>query len=201
MIRVQLEYACMVWSPTDSASINLLEGIQRTFTSKFARFREFDEVLGMPVTNATYKERLEVLNIQSLQRRRERYIILYMEKIKLGLVPNPGFHSTYNRCHKYKFTPKLNRKNGRYTFFVTGPKLYNSLPSSLRELDDVVQPGLKEFNAFKKKLDEHLDTIRDDPEATQDNSLLYALPKTPEELRRQRRLRKQEKARRENKKN
>ena len=47
-----------------------------------------------------------------------------MEKIKLGLVPSPGFDSTYNRCHKYKFTPKPNRKNGHYTFFVTGPKLF-----------------------------------------------------------------------------
>jgi hypothetical protein len=61
----------------------------------------------------------------------------------------------------------------------------------LRELDDAVDPGLKELEELKKNLDKHLDTIRDDPEAPQSNSLLHALLKTPAELRHQRKLRKQ----------
>ena len=59
LIRVQMEYACMVWSPTDSASIHLLEGIQRTFISKLARFWEFWEFLGCllrpPPTESAWK--------------------------------------------------------------------------------------------------------------------------------------------------
>ena len=47
LIRCKVEYACPIWSPTDSDNIHLLEGIQRTFTSKFQRFRTYDEELGI----------------------------------------------------------------------------------------------------------------------------------------------------------
>ena len=75
LIRSQVEYACPIWSPTDSANINKLEDIQRKFTSKFQRFREYDEELGMTICKTSYAERLKALKLHSLQRRRERYII------------------------------------------------------------------------------------------------------------------------------
>ena len=67
---------------TDSANINRLEDIQRKFTSKFQRFREFDNDLGMTICTTSYEERLKALKLHSLQRRRERYLIIYMFKIK-----------------------------------------------------------------------------------------------------------------------
>ena len=84
LIRSKLEYACPIWSPTDSTSINKLEEVQRKFTSKFQRFREYDEELGMWITNTSYPQRLRILKLYSLQRRRERYSIIYMHKIKSG---------------------------------------------------------------------------------------------------------------------
>ena len=95
LVRSQVEYACPIWSPTDSASIKKIEEIQRKFTSKFQRFRTYDEELGMTICNVTYEERLKALKLHSLQRRRERYLIMYMYKIKIGLVPNPGFEPDY----------------------------------------------------------------------------------------------------------
>ena len=171
LIRSQVQYACPIWSPTDSASINQLEHIQRKFTSKFQRFRRYDEELGMTVTNTTYAERLKALKLLSLQRRRERYTIIYMHKIKLGLVPNPGFKHDYRRCQKFKFEPKYDRKNGRFTFFVVGPRLYNSIPAELRELEDAIHPDASHVADFKGKLDKYLWTLPANP-GTQKNSLL-----------------------------
>ena len=55
----------------------MVEKVQRSFT-KF--------ISGM--TGLSYTERLTVLKLYSLQRRRERYIIIYVWKILEGLVPN-----------------------------------------------------------------------------------------------------------------
>ena len=67
----------MVASYGHHKHINLVEKIHRSFT----RF-----ISGM--TNLSYPERLTVLKLYSLQRRRERYIIIYVWKILEGLVPN-----------------------------------------------------------------------------------------------------------------
>ena len=56
-----------------------------------------------------------------------------------------------------------------------GPRLYNSIPPALRELDDNPQPGAKEVNDFKIDLDKYLNTLPDDP-GKQANSLLNVKP-------------------------
>ena len=66
-VRSKLEYGCPVWHTTKITDIQLVESLQRTFTSK---------VIGMQ--NLDYWQRLKKLKIQSLQRRRERYIIFLM---------------------------------------------------------------------------------------------------------------------------
>ena len=172
LIRSQVEYACPIWSPTDSASINLLENIQRKFTSKFQRFREFDPQLGMTVCTTSYIDRLKALKIDSLQRRRDIYVIIYMFKIKCGLVPNPGFTPDYQaRLQAFTWKPKYDRKNGRYSFYCMGPRLYNSIPAGLRGLDNRVADGKTPLETFKHDLDQYLRTLPDNP-GTQANSLL-----------------------------
>ena len=94
-----------------------------------------------------------------------------MFKIKIGLVPNPGFQPDYRRCQKFTWKPRNDRKNGRYTIFCVGPRLFNSLPPELRELDDTVDPEKSHVDAFKEELDKYLATIPDNP-GTQANSLL-----------------------------
>ena len=56
-----------------------------------------------------------------------------------------------------------------------GPRLYNSLPAKLRELDDNPNPEAKDVNDFKKDLDAYLTLLRDEP-GTHANSLLYVRP-------------------------
>ena len=47
-----------------------------------------DEELGMTICTTSYPDRLKTLKLDSLQRRRDRYTIIYMFKIKCGLVPS-----------------------------------------------------------------------------------------------------------------
>ena len=72
-----LEYACQLWSPASAGLIRELEGVQRTFTSRIHGARELN-----------YWNRLKSLKLYSLERRRDRYMILYTFKILNGLVPN-----------------------------------------------------------------------------------------------------------------
>ena len=124
----------------------------------------------MTLYNVSHPERLKALKLDSLQRRRERYIIIYMFKIKIGLVPNPDFEPEY-RCQKFTWKLQNDMKNGRYSFFCIGPRLFNSLPAELRELDDAVDPNKTHLEDFKEELDKYLNTIPDNS-GTQSNSLL-----------------------------
>jgi hypothetical protein len=77
LVRSLLEYCCPLWDPVKVTEIQLLEGVQRTFTSRIG---------GME--NMNNWERLSHLKLMSLQRRRERYTILMMWKILHNFAPN-----------------------------------------------------------------------------------------------------------------
>jgi len=65
-IKSKLEYCCTVWSPVEQKYINEVEDIQRIFTSKIYGLERMD-----------YHQRLRKLKLYSLERRRERYLIIY----------------------------------------------------------------------------------------------------------------------------
>ena len=77
LVRSHLEYCCPLWNSSTLADIQQLEGVQRTFTSRISG-----------VGHLNYWERLKALNLMSLQRRRERYIIIHMWKLFHGKCPN-----------------------------------------------------------------------------------------------------------------
>ena len=81
IIYPTLEYCCVLWSPTDSTMISLLESVQRFFVRKI----DFGDN-----TDMDYWDRLKILKLYSLQRRRERYLIIYTWKVLNGVYPNPG---------------------------------------------------------------------------------------------------------------
>ena len=83
LVMSRLDYGCQLWSPyLKLMHINMVEKVQRSFT----RF-----ISGM--AGLSYTERLTVLKLYSLQRRRERYIIIYVWKILEGLVLIDGVPS------------------------------------------------------------------------------------------------------------
>ena len=135
-ITDKVEYASILWSLSDQRNITNIENIQRRFTSKMAIFRRYDEANGLMECTTNYWERNERLKIYSLERRRERYMILYIFKIHIGLVPDLGFVKDHNIRTNTKYFPKYNIKASSgpaktihfSSFFTMGPMLYNLLP-------------------------------------------------------------------------
>ena len=112
-----------------------------------------------------YWEQLSELKMSSLERRRERYICIYMWKILENMVPNFGISVRLNKrtgrlCNippaKKKASHKLQtlRFNSMATF---GPRLFNHLPATVRNISGC------SLSVFKRALDSHLATIPDEP--------------------------------------
>ena len=81
LILSTIEYCCPVWSPSDNINIDKLEKVQRSFTKRIYGLNQMD-----------YWDRLVHLHLFSVQRRRERYMIIYIWKIIHGLVPDIGLN-------------------------------------------------------------------------------------------------------------
>ena len=158
MVLPLVEYCCQVWSPKKLYLIRKLESVQRHFTAKITG------TAGM-----SYGARLRFLRIYSLERRRDRYTIIYVWKIIQGLAPNLMGRdcirhiNTNSRLGRHCILPGLNRSAPRYvqtfrenSFCVHGPKLFNTLDKNLRNFDGSLQ-------AFKNKLDMFLATVEDTP--------------------------------------
>jgi len=150
LVRPKLEYCCPVWSPTKIEDIKAIESLQRTFTSKISGLQHL-----------SYWDRLERLNMMSLQRRRERYLIIHMWKIRMNQVPNDlniRFH--YNdRLGLKALVPKSPQSHVGSTyqnsFAVKGPRLWNMLPKDFTLMDDL--------ESFKTNLDRLLLSFKDTP--------------------------------------
>ena len=108
---------------------------------------------------------LKELGLYSLQRRRERYRIIYLWSVLESLVPNPKPSQIYG---------KFNQRHGRFcnvpvikntpfksfvqsSFAVQSGQLFNCLPKEIRELTSCSK------DAFKNCLDNFLKTVPDEP--------------------------------------
>ena len=98
MVRSLLEYCSPLWNSKNIGDIQILEGVQRTFTSRIGGCYELD-----------YWERLQKLSLMSLQRRRERYIILHMWK------NSPWCIQQWPQCQVLHSTPNGNTSGGTFS--------------------------------------------------------------------------------------
>jgi hypothetical protein len=101
----------------------------------------------------------------SCERRQERYIIIYSWKILQGLIPDCGLSvGTVVRSRRGRTLAIPPRSGSRVavltlrekSFFCEGPRLFNSLPADIRDLD-VTLP------TFKEHEDQYLRGIPDQP--------------------------------------
>ena len=151
LVMSRLDYGCQLWSPYLIKHINMVEKVQRSFT----RF-----ISGM--AGLSYTERLAVLKLYSLQRRRERYIVIYVWNILEGLVPNlypPICSKTSDRRGRTCRSSHINV--GRL-----GTLEYNSFsPVCLTNCLYlyVIPLHVCSIHSFKKQLDSYLSTVPDSP--------------------------------------
>ena len=152
-----LDYCSQLWSPSDVGSTQRIELLQKAFTSR---------IEGMSSLN--YWDQLRHLRLQSLERRRERYQIIYTWRIIEGQVPNldstpinvthsdrrgrscvlPSIASTLShRIKSIRFASLSHR----------GPRLFNCMPLAIRGLSNCKLP------AFKRQLDIFLSSLPDQP--------------------------------------
>lgn len=171
LVRPKLEYCSQLWSPSAKSDIQKLELVQRDFVRKIK-----------VNSHLNYWETLKHLHLYSLERRRERYRIIYTWKIIEHLVPNISF--TDQRKVNVHYTTRFGRKCvipplGRASRFSTlyehsmavhGPKLFNAMPQHIRDL------SCCSVDTFKYNLDTFLCTIPDQPVIpgyTMGNNQLY----------------------------
>ena len=153
LVLSRLDYGSQLWSPTKIHQIIVIEKIQKAFTKHIKGFSSF-----------SYQERLSNLKIYSLQRRRERYIIIYVWKILENLVPNLvkplQFYVSDRRGRLCSVSHVRLGHTGTLaysSFRWKGIRLFNSLPMHIRNI--TACPPL----VFKKQLDLHLSPILDCP--------------------------------------
>ena len=84
-------------------SVNKIESVQRHFLS---------HITGQETTNLDFWERLKLFKLSSQERRRERYMIIFLWKISQGLVSGYGidFTSIYGRREVVKTSSAMVRK-------------------------------------------------------------------------------------------
>ena len=155
LIRPKVEYGCQIWNPTKKQEIVELEMVQRRFIKR---------IEGME--HLTYPEQLKKLKLYSLERRRERYLVIYLWKMLEDLVPkcidlkrrNGGRNGRSFRLPLLSRTASTRLKTIRDdSFFVQSVKLFNSLPREIRDLKGC------SVEKFKGKLDKFLLTLPDAP--------------------------------------
>ena len=172
LIYPTIEYNSILWDPNSQDLINLLESVQNNFLKQ----------IHTPNINSKhdYWDRLRVFKLYSLQRRRERYAIIYAWKVIHGIYPNPGL--SFNQVFEnHKEQPNqgiqldIHQRDDITIKHDTNPpkwlerhsvlekccELYNTLPLSLRQmLPPEEEPSLEKF---KTQLDEWIEKIPDQP--------------------------------------
>ena len=123
----------------------------------------------------------------SLERRRERFFILYAYRVVIGLIRFHWFEAYVERGIKLR--AKYNNRATQFTkrrrfssFFYKAPQLNNLLPVELRQEEHLINPHQINVNEFKVKLDKFLEKIPDQPttpglhRAATSNSLICQIP-------------------------
>ena len=172
-----VDYCSQLWCPLKKGDIQMIEALQKSFTRKIASRGKED-----------YWERLSSLHLYSLERRRERYRIIYIWKMLENMVPNLSAEQSQIKSNvslrfgRQCVVPPMSRCSSTRvqtlregSFSTHGAQLFNILPKEIRNLTNV------ELSVFKKALDKFLMTVPDEPQSpgytnrrqAESNSLLH----------------------------
>ena len=172
IIQPRLDYCSQLWSPDDQNSINQIESVQRHFLAK---------VSGLGSLN--HWDRLKKMGLYSQERRRERYMVIFIWKISEGFVR--GYNVDFSESERrgrlalpkpiVSSAPAAVKRAREASLGVKGCKVFNLLPVSIRNIKGTT------VDQFKKNLDNFLSLVPDQPSiegstrAAESNSLLHQL--------------------------
>ena len=154
LVIPRLEYCSQLWCPNKVGLIQQLELLQRIYIRKISG-----------IGSLSYHEQLKILKLYSLERRRERYRIIYVWSILEKLVPNPNDSIVaYDHIrHGRKCNVPVVKRSAYQALCMTslpiqGAKLFNAMPINIRNLRNCSK------NMFKAKLDKYLASVPDEPQ-------------------------------------
>ena len=163
MVIPHLDYCIQLSNPHLTNRIKKLEDLQKSFIRRINGFHE-----------KSYWQSLKELGLYSLQRRRERYQIIYLWSILEGQVPNILSNGTNLIKTQSDTNSRLGRtiqtrplRNTRFSNLrfnslpFHGARLFNRLPKDVRNIT-----GLPKMT-FKRSLDSLLSHINDEPQLLQ----------------------------------
>ena len=142
-VRPILEYNSSCWSPFLLKDIDLIEGIQRSFTRRIPGF-----------SNYSYNERLQLCGLESLKLRRIKEDMILIYKMIHGLIDSEFSdffqfaHSECTRGHAFKLYPGHRSTDLTLCSFSSRVvNVWNALPDAF--------VGARSINTFKTLLDEN----------------------------------------------
>ena len=173
LIQSRLDYCSQLWCPSEQNNIAKFESVARHYTSHI-----------QSMTDLNYWERLKALGMYSQERRRERYLVIFVWKIAMGMVSGYNLDFTFNPRRGWYAVPKpvprsapaSVRRARESSLAVKGALLFNLCPRGMRDL------ASDHTDRFKENLDTWLQEIPDQPtipgcqRAAVSNSLLHQIP-------------------------
>jgi len=181
----RLDYCSQLWNPSKVYLIQQLEELQKSFVRRIHGFGTMD-----------YPTALKELNLYSLQRRRERYQIIYLWSIIESHIPNI---SNNNSGDLIKVQSTLQSRRGRTigtkvlsssrfgslrfnSLPFAGARLFNALPQSIRNTTGCNKMVFKyKIDLLLAKIPDHpLLSFANNPVQSASNSLADILPRCDE---------------------
>ena len=176
LVQPHLDYCSQLWCPSSQGHINGLENVQKSVVKK---------IWDRGLSSLNYWEQLQYLRLYSQERRRERYMMIFIWKISQGLVS--GYQipfSANSRTGRTAVPAKLANQSvpasvrlaKENSLRVKGCQLFNLLPAVLRNADH------GDIDMFKNNLDHYLSCVPDQPttiglqRAAHTNSLTHQVP-------------------------
>lgn len=164
IIIPHMDYCSQLWAPHKQNHVGKLEGLQRTFTSRIRNHTNQE------ANNLDYWQRLKIYQLYSIERRIERYIIIYTWKSLENKITPPKTEPiqpseqqerrTGRKCiqsHTSSECPTKIKTLQHNNLSKKGARLFNCLPKYIRNITGT------STEAFKKELDKFLATIPDQP--------------------------------------
>ena len=132
-VRPLLEYCSPVWgwAPVYKSDISIIESVQRRYTKRISGMKDL-----------SYPQRLNKLNLETLEERRLKSDLITMFKILHHIIDidfNDLFslsNLTNTRGHRYKLSKPFHHNNARlFSFSCRRLDCWNSLPDSVLKSD------------------------------------------------------------------